>query len=978
MSDAHRDADADSTVLGRRFVALLFADLSQSTELAGALEAEHYAQLLAALRRAYQDIIPAHGGLVVRVQGDGVLAMFGYPATREDDGRRAVEAALQLHERVRGMHLELAGVPPLNLHTGIHSGLVLLGEGDIERGRFELLGPVPNVAARLSTAAAVNEILVSEESLGPAHRFFSTGPARSLDIKGQAAPMTVYAVHGRAGLAQRLDNLERYRYAPFVGRRAEGALLEMRLAEAIAGRSHCLAVAAPAGMGKTRLIERMLASAAAQGCSVLRGYCESDLGAEPLQPFVQILESLSREMPGKAAEGMCELFAELSQKAPLAIFIDDWQWADELSKQVLAALRRIGDCRLLIVLATRDAKADGVFPVANETITLEPLGDAEAAQAIAARLPAVDPFVAAEIARRAGGNPLYVEELCHSMARGDSGPVGRPRGSAGWLSHLVESRVQHLPPAQTELVRVAAVIGNVIPVWLFEAITGTTADSALVRGLAEQDFIFPGELAGTLRFKHGVARDIIYESVGLHERQQLHLRVAQAIQRHDAETEHDEALEALAYHFGAGGDGGSAAHYAELAGDKALKASALDRARAQYRAALTALDKLPDSSEAAQRWVSIVQRLGMVCVFDPSRSELALSTRAVHLAEQFADAASVARARYWHSYISYSLGHAREAITHGERALTEAEAIGDEPLAIQIVATLGESHVLAAHYDVGLQLLDRAIEVKRSHRSGRRTNVGLVYSLVCRAYVLGDRGRFEQAHACFDDALDCIVDETHEISATLHGWRSAVLLWQGRWCEARDTALRSGRIAEATRSLSQLSIAQAIAGYAQWKLEKAPQAIQAIVEATDWIAPRESGLFRSFNHGWLAEGFMALGRREEGRRHAASALKRAHERDLIGVAMAYRALARDAAVHRPEAVGRYIDQALRVARDRDSAHETAVTQLCAAEIAIDQGRTGQAMALIDEATAAFDTMRMAWHLDEAMRLRTLAAGVEAA
>ena len=67
MSDAHPDADADSTVLGRRYVALLFADLSQSTELAGALEAEHYAQLLAALRRAYQDIIPAHGGLVVRV-----------------------------------------------------------------------------------------------------------------------------------------------------------------------------------------------------------------------------------------------------------------------------------------------------------------------------------------------------------------------------------------------------------------------------------------------------------------------------------------------------------------------------------------------------------------------------------------------------------------------------------------------------------------------------------------------------------------------------------------------------------------------------------------------------------------------------------------------------------------------------------------------------------------------------------------------
>ena len=81
---------------GRRYLTLLFSDLSDSTALAAAMEAEHYAAMLSLLRRAYQDTIAHHGGVVVRVQGDGLLAMFGHPQTQEDDGRRAVEAALDL------------------------------------------------------------------------------------------------------------------------------------------------------------------------------------------------------------------------------------------------------------------------------------------------------------------------------------------------------------------------------------------------------------------------------------------------------------------------------------------------------------------------------------------------------------------------------------------------------------------------------------------------------------------------------------------------------------------------------------------------------------------------------------------------------------------------------------------------------------------------------------------------------------------
>ncbi len=954
---------------GRRYLTLLFADLSQSTELAEGMETEHYAAVLSALRKVYHDTIPRHGGLVVRVQGDGLLAMFGYPTTREDDGRGAVAAALELHQRVRELHPDVPGGRALCLHTGIHSGLVLLRKGDVEVGRFELLGPVPNIAARLSDAAGAHEILVSEETLGPASRFFVTGPPQLLQVKGRAAPVLVYRVDARASPAQSLAATGRRATTAFVGRQAELALLERAMDDASAGRTRVVAVAGAPGMGMTRLVEHFLSRVVQRGCMVLRGYCESDLGAEPLQPFRHMLQSLVGEAPPNTPDNFDALFARLAEQQPLLLFVDDWQWADDASHQTLAALRRRSDRRLLIVLATRPPAAANAPVAADQTIALAPLGDADAAQAIAVRLPDADPFIADEICRRASGNPLFLEELCHCASRGDAGRGLGGGAQGGWLNRLVESRVQHLSPAQIDLVRVAAVIGNVVPAWLLERITGQPADGPLQLGLAEQDFIFPGERAGTLRFKHGLTRDIIYESVGLALRQDLHLRIARTMQQHSTDDAEDGALEALALHFDAGGDAGQAARYAELAGDKALAASALDRARALYRMALAALDRLPQSPSVALRWVAIVQSLGRVSVFDPVRGEMALHERALELAERHGNTAAIARARHWLAYTVYGLGDVRAAIAMGERALAEARVAGDEKLAARVVAALGEAHMAAAQYDRAADLLDEAITIKGLHRGGQQLNVGLAFSLVCRAALHADRGRFAQAHRDFDEAIACIAGTTHVIGASVHGWRSAVLLWQGRWEEAREAADESGHFAEATRSLTQLSVARAMSAYADWMLTGRAELLQTIVNVTAWLEPRASGLFRSLNHGWLAGGLMQVGRREEARHHAARALLRGRLSDILGAPMSYRALARDAAVHRPERVPHYLDGAMKAARARDSAHEIAVTQLCAAEIAWRLNRQAQASAWLADASAGFERMEMAWHLAQAQRLR---------
>ena len=94
------ESDGADSAVQRRYLTVWFADLSDSTRLGAVLEAEDYAQLLGEVRSLTRAVVARHGGLIARMQGDGVLAIFGSEQAREDDGRRATEAALELAAQV--------------------------------------------------------------------------------------------------------------------------------------------------------------------------------------------------------------------------------------------------------------------------------------------------------------------------------------------------------------------------------------------------------------------------------------------------------------------------------------------------------------------------------------------------------------------------------------------------------------------------------------------------------------------------------------------------------------------------------------------------------------------------------------------------------------------------------------------------------------------------------------------------------------
>jgi class 3 adenylate cyclase/tetratricopeptide (TPR) repeat protein len=966
------------TAARRHYLTILFTDLSDSTRLAGALEAEQYAEVLGAFRRSCREIIPRHGGRIVQLLGDGVLAMFGYPQAHEDGGRRATEAALEMHAAVKSIRLPAsAELSDLALHTGIHSGLVLLGQGDTEQGSFELLGTVPNVAARLAEAATRDEILISSETLGPERYFFATGDVRRLSLRGMAAPLAVYSVLARTGVGTRFQARLQRGLVPFVGRLAELDELESHLNATAQQGPRCVAIVGAAGLGKTRLAEEFLALASQKNWRVCRGYCESYLGAEPMQPFLQMLRSLQTPPSAAARHNADEgaaptLLATLEHLAatgPLALFIDDWQWADAVTRQMFRSLITLTNRPMLLLVATRERAGGDPDLSGAHLIELEPFNWDEAATATAHLLRGTNPFVTEEIYRYSGGNPLFIEELCHSAADERAGESldGIYRGAA-WLETLIESRLARLQREEADLVRAAAVIGNVIPGWLFQSVTGYAIEHPLIHALAEQDFVFAGLNAGTLRFKHGITHDAVYKAVGLAERRALHLRVASCTQEYARSSSEEPFYESLAYHYAAAEDDAQAARYAELAGDKAMAASALDRAQTQYRAALKALDRLPASDDNERRWMKLAERFALACVFDPAREPLVVLRKAAERAAVRNDAAAIAHMEYWLGYLNYGLGESQATIRHCERALAAVASLDDQRLLVQIRATLGQALAAACDYTRAAPLLDEAIAIKRHFRTGTRPAVGLSYTLTCKAALLADRGDFAAADECFEDAIEAVRGANHEVEGSLFGWRSAVSLWQGQWEQARAHAARSQEVAARVRSVYLFVMSRAVSAYADWCQSRDAGALQTMTEATAWLQAREREQYISLNYGWLTEACADCGRSNDARNHAARAFLRGRKRDLLGQPMACRALARMALRASDHVTAqRYVDLSMDAARARESRHEIASTVLCQGEVAAAAQRLADARGAIERAIDEFNAMQMHWHVRQALQ-----------
>jgi DNA-binding NarL/FixJ family response regulator len=357
-----------------------------------------------------------------------------------------------------------------------------------------------------------------------------------------------------------------------IGREREQAQLQAWVAEALGGRGSLVLLAGEAGVGKTSLARRALAgsgllvlegvgvqggtSAFGPVVELLRAHLRA-AGAGPLVegPLSAHLALLLPELGPPAPEGdRATLFeairlalAAIAARRPAALFLDDLQWADDATLELLAALARSLDAQPLLVLgAFRSDELPRGHPIRRlrselrragrlRQVTVEPLG-AEATAALLERtLGAAGPSLRRAVFDRTDGVPFFVNELGSALAAG-----GRLQAGPSGLE-LLEGEDVPLPDSVRDavLLRAAGLSGDARAAVLAAAVAGQTFDPELVTavaGLAEwpDELLRHGIVAeaapGRMAFRHALVRDAFYGEVPWTRRVALHRAVAQRLE----------------------------------------------------------------------------------------------------------------------------------------------------------------------------------------------------------------------------------------------------------------------------------------------------------------------------------------------------------------------------------------------------------------------------------------------------------------
>jgi adenylate cyclase len=640
----------------RREVTVLFADLCDFTALSERLDAEQVREFQEALFPALAAVITRYGGFVAKYLGDAVLALFGAPVALEDAPERAIDAALAMQaeaDRLGEAWAERLG-QPIVLHIAVHTGPVVAGHlGDGAGAAYDVTGDAVNTASRLLGAAAPGTILVSATTHALAQHRFAFAPAETVALKGKSEPVVVHRLTGTLAAPQPARGLARLGLASrLVGRTRELEQLQSTFARLQHGRAQLVSVAGEAGSGKSRLLAEFLAGLAS-GITVRRVTCSS-LGEAPYGAFAGLfregyriglgdsLEQARRKLGeglkalGAAPEigealapvigyllGVEEapavevdpeqlkrqivlagrtLIERRLEQGPLLIVIDDFQWADTASIDLVRdAVDHFADRRLMVLLAHRpDARPPRVERAEQTALRLSPLSPDDARAFLSGMFGSRDPGFARlseVIASRAGGNPLFVEEIVRSLVT--SGVLVRDDG--GWrctaergalaipatLHGLLLSRVDRLAAGTRQVLQTAAVLGPAFEQPLLDAVA-PDAGAELGR-LVEADLLRPsgaGAHGARYQFAHALVQEAVYGNLLQSRRAELHERAARALEAiAGALPSRLSDLEALGHHWSFTADKEKGGRYLMIAGDRARSVYANDDAIRYYERA---------------------------------------------------------------------------------------------------------------------------------------------------------------------------------------------------------------------------------------------------------------------------------------------------------------------------------------------------------------------------------------------------------
>jgi class 3 adenylate cyclase/tetratricopeptide (TPR) repeat protein len=716
----------------RRPITVMFCDLVGSTALAAVLDVEDWRNLLNSYLDEASKAVTGLDGHVLKMLGDGMMAVFGYPRAQENDAERAVRAALAIQRALAELAARNAarGAPELKARIGIESGPVVV------EATGEVFGEAPNIAARVQAAAEPGTVLVTSTVLRQVAGLFIVEDKGAHELKGALAPMNLYRIlrisGGRRRRGARL-------LTSFVGREEDLAILARCSKRAFAGDGQFVLIVGEPGIGKSRLVEEFRGQLAERPHSWIEwsssqllqntplhpvlGWARARFGGPEVAPERRLaeLESLlaavkldpathapllaplvdipipperlpslsSEEIRRRQLAAMVEWAMAGARNQPLVLVLEDLQWFDPTSIDLVHALSdRCAQAPILVVATARlEFRPSWRSQPHHKVISLAPLDEAQV-QRIIAEL-AVRRTLLADVMRRVsertGGVPLFVEEVTRLLL--ERGQPGGLQAIPPTLQQSLAARLDTLGEAR-EVAQIGAVLGRDFTYALLRAVGGIddpALQSALDR-LADADLLI-SESTGSqasYRFKHALIQDAAYESLLKSSRRVLHRRAAEILvgQPEPAPAE----PEVIAHHFTQAGLDELAIEWWSKAGDQALRRSAFQEAIAHLGKAIAMADQSAghaaraaiSKAEASQR-VKLQSDYAQAVLWskgygaDETKAAFERTSALATRAELPADGFSALFGRFLWSWMR---GEFRAARDTAERFLREAEAEG--------------------------------------------------------------------------------------------------------------------------------------------------------------------------------------------------------------------------------------------------------------------------------------------------------------
>ncbi len=584
----------------RRVVTVLFADLVGFTSLSERRDPEQVKRLIDTVFERLVADVESYGGVVDKVLGDAIVALFGAPVAHEDDAERAVRAGLAMQATLQGFRADHPS-DAIEMRVGVNTGEVLVGT--VAGTDYTAMGDVVNTAARLQELAVGGTVYVGD----PTRQLCSTAVRfRPLDdacLRGRTQDTQVWEALGieSAPVARRwVSDVE------FVGRSAEMAMLTSVWSVVTSGRSAIVAVAGEAGIGKSRLVHEAVRSSINKRLDtlVIEGACApygepnvwwpvvgglvTQLGFNRNGPPAEVRQRVARVLgriedfsadPTKL-DGMVELvmhllgqpssldalgpvatrdavFAVIVQalrrrtaRSPVIVWVDDIQWAAPLLLELLESVaRQLADTPLLIITTERPTdQAPLEWPPSSDHVVtlhlaLEALDELESSSLVGhVAGTGLSPAVVKRISERSGGNPLFLIELARLAASGSPEHAGDEL--PGSLRALIAARLDELSPAARAVIDNAAVLGNAGHVGALRDFASVLEQPFETADLDQLEATGMLVIEGPMwRFRSDVVREVAYHTLTKQARAQRHAGVANYLALAEV-----DALDARAHH----------------------------------------------------------------------------------------------------------------------------------------------------------------------------------------------------------------------------------------------------------------------------------------------------------------------------------------------------------------------------------------------------------------------------------------------